>query len=317
MEAELIAQPLLPSELPADPVAWCRAFADRPGLALFDSALKARAARPLLLSWHRSVRATRSRPRRRAPERRRHRGAIRSTWSARCAQRYRVERAPDLPPFQTGLAGYFGYGLRHHVERVPTHARADLAWPDLILGLYDLVLAVDHVEGRAWLLASGYPETTPQARRERAEARIGWARERLRQAPQTSPAPSWAIAAKPDLAPVGVRACRAPHHRLHRGRRHLSGQHHPALPRQAAGGLRPAVALPGAAHAQSGDLRRLSRFRRDRHPLVIAGAVPEARATARSKRGRSRARARAAAAPPRTRRWRPSCWPAPRIARKT
>ncbi len=40
METELIAQPLLPSELPADPVAWCRAFADRPGLALFDSALK-------------------------------------------------------------------------------------------------------------------------------------------------------------------------------------------------------------------------------------------------------------------------------------
>jgi para-aminobenzoate synthetase component 1 len=42
------------------------------------------------------------------------------------------------------------------------HARADIAWPDLIVGLYDLVLAVDHVEGRAWLLASGYPETTPQ-----------------------------------------------------------------------------------------------------------------------------------------------------------
>jgi anthranilate/para-aminobenzoate synthase component I len=40
METELIAQPLLPSEIPADPVAWCRAFADRPGIALFDSALK-------------------------------------------------------------------------------------------------------------------------------------------------------------------------------------------------------------------------------------------------------------------------------------
>ena len=40
METKLIAQPLLPSELPADPVAWCRAFADHPGLALFDSALK-------------------------------------------------------------------------------------------------------------------------------------------------------------------------------------------------------------------------------------------------------------------------------------
>src|SRR5262245_16259699 len=198
METKLIAQPLLPSEVPADPVAWCRAFADRPGLALFDSALRdERLGRYSFLGIDPFARLEADR------------AGVRLNGAAiagdpfeaigeLCA-RYRVDSAPDLPPFQTGLAGYFGYGLRHHVERVPMHARADIAWPDLILGLYDLVLALDHVDGRAWLLASGYPETTPQARRERAEARIGWARERLSRATQASPALSWAIAAKPDL----------------------------------------------------------------------------------------------------------------------
>jgi para-aminobenzoate synthetase component 1 len=198
METKLIAQPLLPSELPADPVAWCRAFADRPGLALFDSALRdERLGRYSFLGIDPFGRLEADR------------AGVRLNGAALagdpfdavaelCA-RYRVEPAAGLPPFQTGLAGYFGYGLRHHVERVPAHARADIAWPDLILGLYDLVLAVDHGEGRAWLLASGYPETTPQARRERAEARIGWARERLSRVTPASPSSSWAISAKPDL----------------------------------------------------------------------------------------------------------------------
>jgi para-aminobenzoate synthetase component I len=198
MGTKLIAQPLLPSEVPADPAAWCSAFADRPGLALFDSALKdERLGRYSFLGIDPFARLEADRAGVRLNG-----AAIAGdpfdVVGALCA-RYRVEPTPGVPPFQTGVAGYFGYGLRHHVERVPTHTHADIAWPDLMLGLYDLVLAVDHVEGRAWLLASGYPETTPQARRERAEARIGWARERLRQAPQTSPALSWAIAAKPDL----------------------------------------------------------------------------------------------------------------------
>jgi para-aminobenzoate synthetase component 1 len=200
MKTDLLAQELAPDELPADPVAWCRAFADRPGLTLFDSALKdQRLGRYSFLGIDPFARLEADRSGVRLN------GAAAGgdpfdSIGALCEQ-YGVEPRSDLPPFLTGLAGYFGYGLRHHVERVPRHARADIAWPDLVLGLYDLVLAIDHAESRAWLLASGYPETSSRTRRERAEARIAWARERLRRAPQTSPA-SWAIAAKPDLTPV-------------------------------------------------------------------------------------------------------------------
>jgi para-aminobenzoate synthetase component 1 len=198
MKTKLITQELPAAELPADPVAWCRAFADRPGLALFDSALKdERLGRYSFLGIDPFGRleADRAGARLNGAEA----GSDPFHAIEELSQRYSVERRPELPPFQTGLAGYFGYGLRHHVEQVPVHARSDIAWPDLVLGLYDLVLAIDHGEKRAWLLASGHPETSPTARRERAEARIGWARERLRRAPSSSSAASWAISARPDL----------------------------------------------------------------------------------------------------------------------
>jgi para-aminobenzoate synthetase component 1 len=199
MKTDLLAQELSPDELADDPVAWCRAFADRPGVALFDSALRDQAlGRCSFLGIDPFARLEADR------------AGVRlngldagtdpfESIGALCAQ-YGTESRSDLPPFQTGMAGYFGYGLRHHVERVPSHARADIAWPDLVLGLYDLVLAVDHVEGRAWLLASGYPETTHRARRGRAEDRIAWARDRLRRAAAAAPAASWAVAAMPDLS---------------------------------------------------------------------------------------------------------------------
>jgi para-aminobenzoate synthetase component 1 len=201
MKTDLLAQELAPDELPVEPVAWCRAFADRPGLALFDSALKdQRLGRYSFLGIDPFARLEADR----AGVRLNGAAAGSDPFDAigELCRRYEVEPRSDLPPFQTGLAGYFGYGLRHHVERVPAHTRPDIAWPDLILGLYDLVLAVDHTQSRAWLLASGYPETSSRTRRERAAARIAWARDRLRRVSRASPAASWAIAAKPDLAPA-------------------------------------------------------------------------------------------------------------------
>src|SRR4051812_38747720 len=102
--------------------------------------------------------------------------------------RYPIEQVADLPPFQTGLAGQFGYGLRHHSESVPAHGCSDHGFPDLELGWYDVVVAVDHGARRAFVFASG----------DRAEARTEWALARLNGAAQFA-APSWAIEPEPDL----------------------------------------------------------------------------------------------------------------------
>ncbi len=102
--------------------------------------------------------------------------------------RYPVAQVPDLPPFQTGLAGQFGYGLRHHVEAVPAHGRSDHRFPDLELGWYDVVVAVDHRENRAFVFASGAD----------AAARTEWALARL-QGRARFPSPDWEIEPEPDL----------------------------------------------------------------------------------------------------------------------
>jgi para-aminobenzoate synthetase component 1 len=93
---------------------------------------------------------------------------------------YRREPNPGLPPFQGGAAGLFGYGLCHHIERLPRPRFDEFAVPDLAVGLYDWVLAFDHAAGRAWLISTGFPETEARPRRRRAARRLRRIKECLR-----------------------------------------------------------------------------------------------------------------------------------------
>jgi para-aminobenzoate synthetase component 1 len=79
---------------------------------------------------------------------------------------------PDLPPFQGGVAGMFGYELAGSFEPVPAAKIADFALPTLAVGLYDVVAAFDHQQQSAWLISQGWPMTDPDARRERAADRL-------------------------------------------------------------------------------------------------------------------------------------------------
>ena len=83
-----------------------------------------------------------------------------------------MEHDPVLPPFQTGAAGYLGYDLCHHLERLPAPETDDLRFPDMVLGLYDTVAAFDLVERRAWVMSSGLPEISPEPRMHRRRARL-------------------------------------------------------------------------------------------------------------------------------------------------
>jgi para-aminobenzoate synthetase component 1 len=84
---------------------------------------------------------------------------------------------PDLPPFQGGLAGLFGYGLQHAVERLPRPRFDEFAVPDLAVGFYDWVIAWDHALDRAWIISTGYPDVG-RKRSARAAKRLeavrGW-----------------------------------------------------------------------------------------------------------------------------------------------
>jgi para-aminobenzoate synthetase component 1 len=85
---------------------------------------------------------------------------------------------PGLPPFQGGAAGYLGYDWGAMLEQVPRPRYDDLAIPDVLLGIYDWVVAWDHATSRAWLVSTGMPERGP-SRAERAARRLAFVKERL------------------------------------------------------------------------------------------------------------------------------------------
>lgn len=79
---------------------------------------------------------------------------------------------PDLPPFQGGAAGFFSYDLSQHLETIPRHKIDEMAFPDLVVGFYDVVMAFDHVLKRAWIFSSGYPENNLEKRILRSRIRM-------------------------------------------------------------------------------------------------------------------------------------------------
>ena len=62
------------------------------------------------------------------------------------------EPVRGLPPFQGGVAGYFGYDIGRALEELPETATDNPDMPDLALGIYDQVLAFDHERDQAWII---------------------------------------------------------------------------------------------------------------------------------------------------------------------
>jgi para-aminobenzoate synthetase component I len=92
---------------------------------------------------------------------------------------YAAEPVSGLPPFQGGAAGYVAYDWGLTLERLPAPRYDDLGLPDLVLGLYDWVIAWDHESSRAWVISTGIPERTADARRVRATTRAAFVKQRL------------------------------------------------------------------------------------------------------------------------------------------
>ncbi|MGH7511581.1 MAG: aminodeoxychorismate synthase component I [Gemmatimonadales bacterium] len=122
-----------------------------------------------------------------------------------------------LPPFQGGAAGYIGYDYGAVLERLPAPRYDDLRIPDVMLGLYDWVIAWDHRLGTAWVISTGLPETGA-ARDIRARERLAMVKERLRGPatrrpqpvlPTPSPAdeaPSYPVLGVEGAEPIGLRS---------------------------------------------------------------------------------------------------------------
>jgi len=91
---------------------------------------------------------------------------------------HRVESVAGLPPFQGGVAGFLGYEFGRRLERLPPPRSDDLGVPDAWFGAYDWVVAWDHEQGKAWVIASqagprGRGAASPFPRRETGQGGEG------------------------------------------------------------------------------------------------------------------------------------------------
>jgi para-aminobenzoate synthetase component 1 len=85
---------------------------------------------------------------------------------------YSLDGSQTVIPFTGGAVGYFSYDLCHFIERLPTTAVDDLNLPECYLAFYDAVVAFDHLEGKAYLAATGFPELEESQRKRRAEEKL-------------------------------------------------------------------------------------------------------------------------------------------------
>lgn len=83
---------------------------------------------------------------------------------ARLLQNHADAPIAGLPPFQGGLAGYLSYEMLHQLEDIPTALPNGPKAPDLMVGLYDCVLAFDHQERTCFLFSTQKDSQTARAR---------------------------------------------------------------------------------------------------------------------------------------------------------
>ncbi|MCB9989536.1 MAG: aminodeoxychorismate synthase component I [Rhodospirillales bacterium] len=73
---------------------------------------------------------------------------------------------PNLPPFQGGAAGYFGYNLVRTQESLPKKNEKPSSKPDMQIGLYDQIIAFDHIEEKAFFMVRSKNERRARQRYE-------------------------------------------------------------------------------------------------------------------------------------------------------
>jgi len=85
---------------------------------------------------------------------------------------YKLEYCPAPVPFVGGAVGYFGYDLCHFVEHLPSTAIDDFKLPECYFAFYDAIFVFDHLDGRAYLVTTGFPELDEGRRLKRARMRL-------------------------------------------------------------------------------------------------------------------------------------------------
>jgi para-aminobenzoate synthetase component 1 len=68
--------------------------------------------------------------------------------------RNRMPKLAGLPPFQGGFAGYIGYDFGRSLEPHTRLPEFPSLCPEIMLHVYDVGIAFDHLQERAWIIST-------------------------------------------------------------------------------------------------------------------------------------------------------------------
>lgn len=95
-------------------------------------------------------------------------------------EKYKRDPLSELPDFQGGLMGYIAYDICHIIEDIPNpRSNENSNIPLAMFGLYDLVLAFDHLKKLAWIISTGQSKESSSGTEEHARARIDFLKAQL------------------------------------------------------------------------------------------------------------------------------------------
>ncbi len=115
--------------------------------------------------------------------------------------RYERGRVDGLPRFSGGAVGYVGYEAARHFERLPLAPRDPHGLPDAAFGIYDTVVAFDHLRHTMLLIAHAADGHRAEAERRLDELDV------LLDAPLVLPAPERVQRAlRANMTPAGYEA---------------------------------------------------------------------------------------------------------------
>ncbi|MDR4503430.1 MAG: aminodeoxychorismate synthase component I [Candidatus Scalindua sp.] len=83
--------------------------------------------------------------------------------------KFHVEDKHDTVPFTCGAVGYFGYDLCHFIEKLPTTTIDDIGFPEMYFSFYDIMVALDHLENRCYIISVDFSSDSAKSTEKRIE----------------------------------------------------------------------------------------------------------------------------------------------------
>jgi len=87
-------------------------------------------------------------------------------------KKYKTDLTDAPVPFIGGAIGYLGYELGRALERLPEPKLDGIDLPQMVIGLYGVVIAFDHQQKKGWIIGHDWPEMDVGARIETIEKKL-------------------------------------------------------------------------------------------------------------------------------------------------